>query len=309
MRLPQTVATTSTSRPRTLPVSLITGVVLIAIAWPLAWFGPAPYAEHTFFPLWLGYILTVTGLTQYRTGSSLLRRDRRRFVLLFVYATPFWWGFEGVNRIVKNWHYLEPHHLSTLSYALQASLAFSTVVPAVLATAELYRSFRPFRPARIWRTIALSPPWLIVISLAGVIAGALALTFPKQAFPLVWLAAFFILDPLNALAGQRSLMVQVSRGRWDTVLVLFAAGITCGIFWEMWNFYSMPKWVYTVPYVGEPKVFEMPVLGYFGYLPFALEIYAIYQTMQGIVFRRPDTYLHLDRPALAYRRPPTSSRR
>jgi hypothetical protein len=55
-----------------------------------------------------------------------------------------------------------------------------------------------------------------------------------------------------------------------------AAGLVCGFFWEMWNFWSLPQWYYTVPHVGFGKVFAMPILGYGGYLPFALEIFAVY---------------------------------
>jgi hypothetical protein len=43
----------------------------------------------------------------------------------------------------------------------------------------------------------------------------------------------------------------------------------------MWNFYSMPKWIYTVPGVDRWHVFEMPLLGYAGYLPFGLECLAV----------------------------------
>jgi hypothetical protein len=39
----------------------------------------------------------------------------------------------------------------------------------------------------------------------------------------------------------------------------------------MWNFYSLAKWVYHVPFVQRFHVFEMPILGYAGYLPFGLE--------------------------------------
>jgi hypothetical protein len=44
----------------------------------------------------------------------------------------------------------------------------------------------------------------------------------------------------------------------------------------MWNYWSLPQWYYTVPHVGFGKVFAMPILGYGGYLPFALEIFAVH---------------------------------
>jgi hypothetical protein len=58
--------------------------------------------------------------------------------------------------------------------------------------------------------------------------------------------------------------------------------LVCGLFWEMWNFYAMPKWYYTVPYLGFLKLFEMPILGYLGYIPFAWELYALYQYVFGL---------------------------
>ncbi|MCX5879514.1 MAG: hypothetical protein NTY44_10440 [Deltaproteobacteria bacterium] len=49
------------------------------------------------------------------------------------------------------------------------------------------------------------------------------------------------------------------------------AALLCGLFWEMWNFYSLAKWVYHVPFVQRFHLFEMPLLGYAGYLPFGME--------------------------------------
>jgi hypothetical protein len=75
---------------------------------------------------------------------------------------------------------------------------------------------------------------------------------------------------------------------------LFAAGLTCGFFWEMWNYWSMPKWTYDISYAGWLKVFEMPFLGYGGYLPFALEIYSIYFALTGLLGQRRAELFHFD---------------
>src|SRR5215210_2474253 len=56
------------------PPRLWGGVTLLLVSWWLAWFGPAPFSEHVFFPLWLGYILAVDGLTARRSGTSLFSR-------------------------------------------------------------------------------------------------------------------------------------------------------------------------------------------------------------------------------------------
>src|SRR5262245_23812090 len=87
------------------PPQLRLGFVLVAVVWPTAWFGPDAVARITFFPLWLGYILTVDGLVEWRTGTSIFRRDKRRFAALFVVSIPLWWVYEALNSRLDNWSY------------------------------------------------------------------------------------------------------------------------------------------------------------------------------------------------------------
>jgi hypothetical protein len=57
------------------------------------------------------------------------------------------------------------------------------------------------------------------------------------------------------------------------------AGAICGLLWEFWNFWALTKWVYDIPYVGWLKVFEMPILGFLGFPPFAVECYVMLNTV------------------------------
>ncbi len=277
-----------------MPRHLLPGIALIAIAWPLAWAGPSPYANYTFFPLWLGYILTVDGITAARAGTSLLQRNPARFALLFAFSMPLWWLFELANQYLDNWRYQYGLDHSRLANVLLSSLAFSTVMPAIFVSAEFWRTFPVFQREIRWLRIAPSRNGLIAIAVLGLAMYLGSLAFPDTLFPLVWIGLFLTIDVVNCLVGGRSITGQVAEGRWDTVLVLFAAGLTCGVFWEMWNYWSMPKWVYDVPHVGVLKVFEMPILGYGGYFPFALEVYAAYHLLQAIILRVPDNYLTFD---------------
>jgi len=65
------------------------GVGLIAVFWPLNWLLDGLRTHWGFFPLWLGYILTVEGITYYRSGQSLLSKHPRHFWTLFVFSAPF----------------------------------------------------------------------------------------------------------------------------------------------------------------------------------------------------------------------------
>jgi len=69
-------------------------------------------------------------------------------------------------------------------------------------------------------------------------------------------------------------MRYTSQRDWRMVIALFAAALICGVFWEMWNIHSWPKWIYIFPYLNAWKIFEMPLAGYLGYLPFGLEVWA-----------------------------------
>ena len=57
------------------------------------------------------------------------------------------------------------------------------------------------------------------------------------------------------------------------MISLWLGVLLTAFFWEMWNYYSYPKWIYHVAWGDWLHVFEMPLLGY-GDLPFALELYA-----------------------------------
>ena len=267
-------------------------MLLVACFWPVAW-GSVPFlSQNSFFPLWLGYVLTADGLVFLLTGTSLLTRSWMKFVWLFVFSAPVWWLFEAANRFLGNWQYILPHPISLLHNIIFSSLAFSTVVPAVFGTAELARALLG-RTGWTGEFVRIAPDrrGLLLISAGGFVLLALSLLFPRVAFSLVWIGAFLALDPINRLLGGRSIAAEVARNDWRTAAALCLAGIICGFFWEMWNFYSMPKWIYHVPYVGHPKLFEMPVLGYGGYLPFALELFALYNLAAWLVTRMAEAYV------------------
>src|SRR5664280_1290023 len=135
---------------------LILGIVLTAVSWYFAWSHIGPVSEYSFFPLWVGYILLVNGLSEVMAGTSLLRRMRWSFLWLFVISVPMWWFFEYMNSIVQNWHYVFAHPISILHYDIQASIDFSTVVPAVLSISILV--FRLLRNGNVPVAVEIRRP-------------------------------------------------------------------------------------------------------------------------------------------------------
>ena len=75
------------------PVHGWIGLGLVAVFWALNWALTGLRTQWAFFPLWLGYCLTVDALVFWRTGTSLLFRNRRKYAGLFIASVPVWWLF------------------------------------------------------------------------------------------------------------------------------------------------------------------------------------------------------------------------
>jgi hypothetical protein len=262
---------------RSLPMHGYLGLGLIAVSWPANWLLAGLRTHLWFFPLWLGFILVVDALTVRRVGSSIMTRSPRGWLGLFVVSAPAWWLFEAINLRTGNWEYLGRDEFSAIGYALMATVAFSTVIPAVFGAAELVRSYAWVDRFAAVRPLPEGRFGPIAQAAAGATMLALLLVWPRECFPLVWVSLWLLLEPLNDRLGARTLIGPLRRGDARPLVALATGALLCGVFWEMWNFASFPKWIYHIPYVGFGKVFEMPVLGYGGYVPFAWELFALYQ--------------------------------
>lgn len=251
------------------------GLILIAVCWPLNWMLPGVRTSYLFFPLWLGYILVVDALVWRRTGSSIWMRSRRDFVLVFLISAPVWWLFELINLRTANWEYVGRELFSPLQFNLLSTISFSTVVPAVFETAELMLSFSWMECFRSGPRISTTRAVFIGLFVIGLATLLAMLIWPGIFYPFTWTSLVFILEPINYWTGRRYFLEKLRKGDWSTVISLAIGALVCGFFWEMWNYYSFPKWIYHIPGLAFLRIFEMPLLGYGGYVPFALELYAL----------------------------------
>jgi hypothetical protein len=251
------------------------GLSLLAVCWPLNWTLPGLRTAYLFFPLWLGYILTMDALVRQRAGTSLWTRSRGGFFLLFILSAPAWWLFESINHRTGNWEYLGTGTFTRLEYYALCTLSFSTVMPAVFETAELVRTFRWVQSLPAGARIPDTPRLHRKLLYIGLAMLALTMAWPKWFYPCVWISLVFIFEPMNRWLGRRHLLEWLQQGDWRPVISLSLGALICGFFWEMWNYGSWPRWIYHTPGAQFLHLFEMPVLGYGGYLPFALELFAL----------------------------------
>jgi len=103
----------------------------------------------------------------------------------------------------------------------------------------------------------------------------LPLVRPDFFFPRVWGALIFLLEPICARAEGPSLVQDAENGDWTTLVRLLFAGLLCGGYWELCNFWSLEKWIYTVPFFSQGKLFEMPYLGFLGFPPFCVQCFVM----------------------------------
>lgn len=252
------------------------GIVVVLATWCLAWnrfIWFEPFQAFTFTPLWLGYILAISGLTLKRAGHCTLRDNTGFFVALFPLSAAFWWFFEYLNRFVQNWYYIGAGELSAWEYFWQATLPFSTVLPAVLATREWLATYPRLSAglATGWHLPLLEPRLTAAFMLlfAAIGLGGIGV-WPDLLYPLLWLAPVLIIVSLQLLLGEKTLIDAPARGDWRLIWQAALAALICGFFWELWNYKSVPRWEYSIPLVHRLEIFHMPLLGYAGYLPFGL---------------------------------------
>jgi len=267
---------------RNWPVYGWVGLVLAVIFWIMNWSLSGLRTHWGFFPMWLGYCLTVDALVFTRKRHSLLTRNPRAYVALFFISAPAWWLFEVINLRAQNWYYIGEQNFSSIEYILLSSLSFSTVMPAVFGTAELASTFTWIRRIKHGPRLSQDPITSIILFIAGCVMSVLMMIWPRYFFPFVWLSVYFILEPLNVWLKNRTLLEYIAVSDWRPVLALWVGCCICGFFWEMWNFYSYPKWIYRIPFFNFLHIFEMPLLGYLGYLPFSMELFALYHLTIGL---------------------------
>ncbi len=239
--------------------------------------------------VWTGYVLATDGWVARLTGRSYLTTARRDLVLVVLASIGAWWLFEWYNAprfwrggdalqgLWWQYHAMEPNpFLAPHRVRLGLRDHLSRRVP------------HGGRPARERAAPRARSPLAPVPALlrASVGAGGVAVVLPLVVVspwlaPLVWLGWALLLEPLNYRPVVPRGSGTSSAGDASRLLGLLASGAVCGVLWEFWNFWATTRWTYSVPYLGDVKVFEMPVLGYLGFPPFALECFAMYVWLRG----------------------------
>ncbi len=242
---------------------------------------------------WVGYLLLLDGLLTVlarRRGwdeISSIRKRPNRFVFACLTSISVWCYFDWVNfYFMDAWRY---HGLpaDALSRYMGYFIAFAAISPGMFLTAQWLNQLGFAR----LRTTGVRIPRAVQV-------GVLLLGIAFAVYPLVkgdaignltlWVSLMFLLDPINHWLGAPSIIGDWRAGRWGRTLSLMAGGAICGLCWELWNYLAIAKWTYHLPFVGtleRYRYFEMPWIGFQGFLPFAIECWVVLNTLDAVARR------------------------
>jgi hypothetical protein len=232
----------------------------------------SPFYTHTYPFAWYGLILFLDGLLWWRWNEGLVLGRPREFITLLFWSAVFWFFFELWNLRLQNWYYAGVPPKGLWAH-VEAYLDFATVLPGMFLVYRLLHCMGVPRPLKT--RFALGKETRKIWTFIGLFMLVLPLVWPDWFFPLVWGALIFLLEPVCAKQGGPSLLKDAENGEWTTFVRLLLAGLLCGGYWELCNYRSLEKWVYTVPLFSEGKLFEMPYLGFLGFPPFGVECFVM----------------------------------
>lgn len=258
------------------------GVLLLA-EWLL--FRGVGWVTTFFTPIaWTAYLLLIDAAVWSLRGESRLATTPRHFLSLAFWSVPLWLIFEAYNLRMENWTYVGlPANLLLRSAGYLWS--FATIWPAILETADFVEALAVL-PPQVKPRAPLRSVTLLSLAFLGLLCVAVPVLVPapvgRYLFGPVWVGFALLLDPLNYMARGRSLLREFETGRTSTFFSLLLAGLICGIFWEFWNYWAAAKWVYVFPILQSWKIFEMPLPGYLGFPPFAVECFVMYEFLRNV---------------------------
>ncbi len=257
---------------------LLAGPLFIAATFALNALKVEPFATYFYLFAWCGLIFSFDQLIRAREGVSLVGRcGLGGFLLLLLWSAACWYFFELVNFRLQNWYYVFVEDDARLR-TFFSILSFATVFPGIFWI-EHYLTLRAVAADFAWKKWSFSPRGLYALQGVGALFLALPLLWPSYFFPLVWGAVVLLVAPINYRRGLDGLLRQLERGAYGPLLRILLAGLLAGLLWESLNFWARAKWIYTVPFFDELKLFEMPLLGFAGFPPFALECSVLYRLL------------------------------
>jgi len=241
-------------------------------------------------PLFWGIIFIVDGIVYIRTsGRSLIGARPQTLIAIAVCSVGGWLLFEYLNFFVrKNWYYPAGNLISGEQFLLYSALGSSALLTIVFEWYMLLKSFTRLsvRYSKGTKVKISRKIWLAIL-IISLMAFIMIPFFPNQLFFLIWITPMTALFAVLSLRQKWTPISALEKGNWTPVALIALSYLIQGVLYECWNYFggyhlsngvlhtfNPGYWMYSIPYVDKFHIFEMPVLGLFGYLPFGLYCWA-----------------------------------
>lgn len=277
--------------------------VCIVLLWSKATW-PTTLLHWSDFPLFWGLVLLLDGIVYKRNGGKSMMSERpQEMIGIGVSSALGWMLFEYLNFFVDdNWYYPFGNIIDREQFLLYAILISTGLLPLSFVFYDLFNTI-PVLEKRftLGPKIIFGETFKTIVLIVATASLFLSGLYPDQLFFVLWLSPAFVigltLDKLGIWTPLRS----IGKGNWRPTLVFALTYLAAGLCLECENYFSAARsggnvlfseapafWRYNLPYVNKFHLFEMPVLGFFGYMPFSLYCWIwwiAFAYMQGIPSR------------------------
>jgi hypothetical protein len=259
-------------------------------------------------PLFWGFTLMLDGWAYVRNnGNSLISNSFREVLAMGVASISGWLIFEFLNFFVlDNWIYPAGLLLDDDEFVIYAVLGSSGLMPMCFEWYYILKTSRFFRNRFTYGPKLTVPDWVVtLILIVGLGSLSVIAFFPDLLFGFLWLAPLCVLAAALSKLKIWTPFALLKEGNWTPVLLFNIAYLIQGFLVEFWNYFSAihhedgtfsthnpDYWSYSVPYVNVLHVFEMPLLGFLGYMPFGLYCviwWITFAYLLNISYRFPET--------------------
>ncbi|MCB1193743.1 MAG: hypothetical protein KDK90_25125 [Leptospiraceae bacterium] len=204
-------------------------------------------------------------------------------MLLAIISSVAWFVFEYLNFfILENWYYPNDKVFTTYGNYVWYLTSYTIIFPATFEFYHLFETIPWLKDKYAYGPkITFSKTFKTFILLFGILSSILMGLYPQEFFFTIWLNPAMIMGAMLGLLGFENLFTQLKNGNWTKMLLVAISMLSIAFIWEFINwgsgFFNSDQqinasyWKYSIPYIGliQLPFSEMPILGYFGYIPYA----------------------------------------
>lgn len=236
-------------------------------------------------PLFWGFALIIDGWVYVRTkGNSIIGRSPQEFLAIGAASISGWLIFEYLNFFVDdNWIYPAGALIPDNEFTIYAVIGSAGLMPLSFEWYTLFLTFDKFKNRFSNGRKITMPKWLgnVLLVLCFILLYFIAF-YPDILFTLLWVVPLIILSVVLEKLEIWTPFNLIKQGNWSSVMLFALSYLVQGFLLEFWNYFSADHqngkiitqtpayWSYSVPFVNVYHIFEMPAVGFMGYLPFGI---------------------------------------